>query len=156
MLKYLSKLKFICSISRIIFKAGVLWRGFTLVKLPAFHASEKNKGRTKSSCSEAWTEEVCSGGLVQWYAKLVRECSNFAVTTVLRYGLKLYEIDAFILGNLFPTSSGVDEQASKRISAMERASKASCAEQANECAARANKQTDERVAQHLRPDSWLF
>ena len=36
------------------------------------------------------------------------------------------------------------------------AERASKAEQANEWAVRANKQTDEQVAQYLRPDSWLF
>ena len=40
------------------------------------------------------------------------------------------------------------------MSAAERASEASSEEQANEYAARANKQTDERVLEYLRRDSW--
>ena len=40
------------------------------------------------------------------------------------------------------------------MSAVERASEASSAEQANELAVQANEQTDERVAQY--PDFWLF
>ena len=42
------------------------------------------------------------------------------------------------------------------MSAAERASKASSAEQANEGAVRANKRMDEHVAQYLRPNSWVF
>ena len=42
------------------------------------------------------------------------------------------------------------------MSAAERASKVSSAEQANECVVQANKQTDEQVAQYLCLDSWLF
>ena len=52
----------------------------------------------------------------------------------------------------FPTSEGVF----KWSSAAERASKASSAEQANKWAVRANEQADERVAQYLQLDSWLF
>ena len=43
-------------------------------------------------------------------------------------GLKVYGIDAFVDKNLFLMSSGVSE----RMSALERASEASSAEQANE------------------------
>ena len=53
-----------------------------------------------------------------------------------------------VLGHLithFPTSSGVSERASKRMSAVERASKASRAEQANKRVVRANEQTDGRA-----------
>ena len=68
------------------------------------------------------------------------------VVELVDNGLKLYEIDAFILWtkNLFPGSLGVSE----RMSAAERASEASSAEQANERAVRANERTDERVAQY--------
>ena len=52
--------------------------------------------------------------------------------------------------------SEVSERASNRVSAAEGASKASSPEQANEWAVRANKRTDERVAQYLRPDFWLL
>ena len=52
--------------------------------------------------------------------------------------------------------SAVSEQASGKMSAAERMSEASRAEQANEWAVRGNEQTDERVAQYLRLDSWLF
>ena len=45
---------------------------------------------------------------------------------------------------------------SERVSTAERASEASSAEQANEWAVQANKRTDKRVAQYLRPDLWLF
>ena len=45
-------------------------------------------------------------------------------------GLKLHEIDAWI--ELFPMSSGVSERASERMSAADRASEASSAEQAYE------------------------
>ena len=40
--------------------------------------------------------------------------------------------------------------------AAERVCEASREEQANETAVRANKRTDERVAQYFRPNSWLF
>ena len=55
-------------------------------------------------------------------------------------------------------SLGVSEWASERMSVAERGIKASSVEQANEWAVRANKQMDERkrVAQYLRPDSWLI
>ena len=46
--------------------------------------------------------------------------------------------------------------ASKRMRSAERASKASSGEQVNDWAVGANEQTDEQVAQYLRPDSWLF
>ena len=52
----------------------------------------------------------------------------------------------------FPMSLGVSEQGSERMSAAECASKVSSVEQANEWALH----TDERLAQHLRPKSWLF
>ena len=55
-----------------------------------------------------------------------------------------------------PTSSGVSEQASERVSAAEHASEASSAEQANELALRANERTNERVAHYFHRDSWLF
>ena len=42
------------------------------------------------------------------------------------------------------------------MSGAERASKASRVEPANERAVRANKRTDERVAEYLRLDFWLF
>ena len=55
----------------------------------------------------------------------------------------------FMVKDLFPTSSvSVSGRASERISAMERASKASSAEQANECVVRANEQTEEPMAQY--------
>ena len=54
-------------------------------------------------------------------------------------------------------SSGVSElQVSKQMSEVQRASKASSAEQANECVVRANEQTDKQVTLYLRPNSWLF
>ena len=52
----------------------------------------------------------------------------------------------------FPTNEGVSE----RVSAAECASEASSAEQATEWAVRANKRTDERVAQYSNLYSWLF
>ena len=51
----------------------------------------------------------------------------------------------------FPTTERVS-----KVSAAERASEASNAEQANEWAVRANERTDERVAQYLHVDFWLF
>ena len=48
------------------------------------------------------------------------------------------------------------ERASEQVSAEERASEASRAEQANEWAVRANKRTDERVAQYFRLGFWLI
>ena len=51
----------------------------------------------------------------------------------------------------FPTSKGVSE-VSKQVNEwawVERASKASSAEQANKWAVQANKQTDKRVAQYI-------
>ena len=56
----------------------------------------------------------------------------------------------------FPTSSGVSERVNEQVSVVERASEASRVEQANEWVVRANEQTDKRVAQYLRLDSWLF
>ena len=56
----------------------------------------------------------------------------------------------------FPTSeavSKVSERASEQVSVAEGASSP---EKANEWAVRANERTDERVAQYLRPNSWLF
>ena len=51
------------------------------------------------------------------------------------------------------------EQVSERVSAAEGTSEANRAEQANEWAVQvnepANEQTDERVAQYSRPNSWL-
>ena len=55
----------------------------------------------------------------------------------------------------FPTSEGVSK-VSKRVSAAERGSEASSAEQANEWAVRANERTDERMTQYCSLDSWLF
>ena len=52
----------------------------------------------------------------------------------------------------FPTCSQVSERTSERMSAAERTSEASSAEQA----VRANEQTEGRVTQYLRLDSWLF
>ena len=51
----------------------------------------------------------------------------------------------------FPTSKGVSK-VSERVNAVERASKASTAEQVNEWAVRAN----ERVAQYFNLYTWLF
>ena len=45
-------------------------------------------------------------------------------------------------------SSGASEWARERMSAAERASEASIAEQANEWAVKANKQTEEQMAQY--------
>ena len=50
-------------------------------------------------------------------------------------------------------SLGVGVQTGKWMSAAERASSA---KQANEWAVRVNEQMDERVAQYLCPNSWLF
>ena len=50
----------------------------------------------------------------------------------------------------------MSEQASERVSAAERASEASSVEQADKLSVPANEGTDKRVAQYLRPDSWLF
>ena len=52
----------------------------------------------------------------------------------------------------FPSSLGVSERASKWMSAAERPCEASRAEPVNEQSER----MDERVAQYLRPNSWLF
>ena len=60
----------------------------------------------------------------------------------------------FVTANHFPPSSGASERSSDWMSTAERASKARRAEQANEWAVQANEQTDERVAQYLRLDSW--
>ena len=49
---------------------------------------------------------------------------------------------------LFSISSGFSEWASKKMSAVERASKASRAEQANETAVRANERMEKRLAQY--------
>ena len=62
----------------------------------------------------------------------------------------------------FPTSWGVSEQASKRVSeranewSQQRASKASSAKQVNEWAVQGNKRTDKQAAQYLCPNSWLI
>ena len=48
------------------------------------------------------------------------------------------------------------EQASKRVSAVECASKASSPKQTNEWAVRANERANERVAQYFSMYSWLF
>ena len=56
----------------------------------------------------------------------------------------------------FLTSSGLSEWAREQMSTVERASKASSTESANEWAVRANKRMDEQVAQYLCLDSWLF
>ena len=60
----------------------------------------------------------------------------------------------------FPTSLGVNEWAIKRarkqMNSTGRLSEASRAEQANEWVVRTNKQTNERVAQYLCPNFWLF
>ena len=52
--------------------------------------------------------------------------------------------------------SEVSERASERVSAAERASEASSAEQVNDWAVQANERTDERVAQYYNLYSWLF
>ena len=60
-------------------------------------------------------------------------------------------------GNIhIPMSLRVSKRASEQMSAAERARESSSPKQANEQAMRANEQTDERVAQYLRLDSWLF
>ena len=56
----------------------------------------------------------------------------------------------------FPTGPGASERASKQMSTAERASQARRLEPANEWAVPANEQTDERLAQYLRPYSSLF
>ena len=53
-------------------------------------------------------------------------------------------------------SLGVSDQASEGVSAEGRAIGASCVEQANMWIVQMNEQMDERVAQYLRPNSWLF
>ena len=55
----------------------------------------------------------------------------------------------------FPQELG-SEWASERVSAVERASHVSSAEQANEWGVQANEQMDEQVAQHLPLNSGLF
>ena len=55
--------------------------------------------------------------------------------------------------NLFPVSSGAIERASEQMSASVCATNV---EQANEWAVQANERADERMAQYLRPYSWLF
>ena len=52
-----------------------------------------------------------------------------------------------------PTSSGVSEQESKRMSAMEHTSEASSVEQAKKWGVRVNEQMDEQVTQYLRLDT---
>ena len=67
------------------------------------------------------------------------------------YGWKQREIDAFnsLTQTCIPWArERVHEPASERMSAAERASEASSAEQANEWAVRANERADERMAQY--------
>ena len=74
--------------------------------------------------------------------------------TEMHYGSELSDVLALIIH--FPMSSEVSEQMSERMSAAERASKASSVKQANEWAVCACEQTDKRVAQNLHWGYWLF
>ena len=56
---------------------------------------------------------------------------------------------------LIPASSGVSEWASEQTNERSGARERS-AEQANECAALANKRKDEWVVHNFGPNSWLF
>ena len=79
------------------------------------------------------------------FARVQRRVEKQVERGTMGQNRKEYRINSH-LDNHCPTSSGVSEM-SERVSAVERASVASSAAQADECAVRANNRMDEQVAQ---------